>query len=433
MECKTDQARRQKVVIIETRQPAPIQDYSMIKSSSKVATAVQNMNTSEIVTNETIQSSDQFDSGEENKIEVEHDCEDVEQEKTKTGTTNIILSTETDSDIECKVQNALKDKVKEVEILSSKLSSCEALCGDITEENEILSREKGELTSRLEKELEERVKHLDEKTELVDRVEEYSKQIKEANKGKNKAVKELRALIEQQDKLRQELTMFREQSGNAEAELIIVRQELAKFNRLKDQVKNFVDVLGFQRNFLEAAKSKVDKFVAEKISPDDEKAELKRKLKELVTVNQNLEIAVENLKKDKKELVHSLDNVARNVSRNVPQLAEEKNDKAAGSQDGSGKMRSLEEQVAVLTNQLGEAKLAMSMNQQLFSFGTSSQDKKQELVTCQEEQLKQIAGSGRETDKQEIPPVSCHITSTNNLPCRETDKQEIPPVSCHIT
>merc|ERR1719186_1565091 len=149
MECKTDQARRQKVVIIETRQPAPIQDYSMIKSSSKVATAVQNSYTSEIVTNETIQSSDQFDSGEENKIEVEHECEDVKQEKTKTGTTNIILSTETDSDIECKVQNALKDKVKEVEILSSKLSSCEALCGDITEENKILSREKGELTIRL--------------------------------------------------------------------------------------------------------------------------------------------------------------------------------------------------------------------------------------------------------------------------------------------
>merc|ERR1719186_363059 len=224
MECKTDQARRQKVVIIETRQPAPIQDYSMIKSSSKVATAVQNMNTSEIVTNETIQSSDQFDSGEENKIEVEHDCDDVEQEKTKIGTTNIILSTVTDSDIECKVQNALKDKVKEVEILSSKLSSCEALCGDITEENKILSREKGELTSRLEKEMEEKVKLLDEMTELLDMVEQYSKQIKDVNKGKNMNVKE-------QDKLRQELTKFREQSGTAEEELL--RTSARPVKRLK--------------------------------------------------------------------------------------------------------------------------------------------------------------------------------------------------------
>merc|ERR1719186_506709 len=299
MECKTDQARRQKVVIIETRQPAPIQDYSMIKSSSKVATAVQNMNTSEIVTNETIQSSDQFDSGEENKIEVEHDCDDVEQEKTKTGTTNIILSTETDNDTECKVQNALKDKVKEVEILSSKLSSCEALCGDITEENKILSREKGELTIRLETELEERFKHLDEKTELVNRVEEYSKQIEVANKGKNKAVKELRALIEQQDKLRQELAMFRKQSRTSEADLIIVRQEFCKINslenqikNLENQIKNLVDVQKFQGNTLEAANSKVHKLAKEKISLVGEKADQKRKLKELRTVNQNLEIAV---------------------------------------------------------------------------------------------------------------------------------------------
>jgi len=100
-----------------------------------------------------------------------------EQETTNTQTTHIILST--DSDRESMVQKALKDKVKEVEILSSKLSSCEALCGDITEENKILSREKGELTSRLEKEMEEKVKRLDEMTELVDMVEQYSKQIKD--------------------------------------------------------------------------------------------------------------------------------------------------------------------------------------------------------------------------------------------------------------
>ena len=103
VECKTDQARRQKVVMSRTSQPAPVQDLSMMKFSSKVATAVQNSNTSEIVTNEAIQGPDQLDSGELNKIEVEHDCDDVEQEKTKTGTTNIILSTETDSDILCKV------------------------------------------------------------------------------------------------------------------------------------------------------------------------------------------------------------------------------------------------------------------------------------------------------------------------------------------
>merc|ERR1719186_131602 len=163
-----------------TSRPAPVQDISIMKSSSKV---VLNSNTCEIVTNETSQGPDQFISGGENKIEVEHDCEDVEQEKTKTGTANIILNTETDSDIECKVQKALKDKVKEVEILSSKLSRCEALCGDIAEENKILSREKGELTSRLEKELEEKVKLLDEMTELVDMVEQYSKQIKDVNKG----------------------------------------------------------------------------------------------------------------------------------------------------------------------------------------------------------------------------------------------------------
>jgi len=78
MECKTDQARRQKVVVSRTSRPAPIQDLSTMKSSSKVAAAVDNINASEIVTNETNQVPDQFNIGEENKAEVEHDCVDVE-------------------------------------------------------------------------------------------------------------------------------------------------------------------------------------------------------------------------------------------------------------------------------------------------------------------------------------------------------------------
>merc|ERR1719186_1891752 len=267
--------------------------------------------------------------------------------------------------------------------------------------------------------MEERVKLLDEQAELVDMVEEYRKRIKEANKGKNKAVKELRDLIEQQDKLRQELAMFRKQSRTAEADLIIVRQEFCKIKNLENQIKNLVDVHKFQGNTLEAANSKVNNLAKEKISLVDEKAEQQRKLKELRTVNQNLEIAVENLKKDNKDLVNRLDTVARNVSRNVPEFAKEENGMAADSQDDSGKMRSLEEQDTVSNMQLMETKLAMSMNQQLFNFGKSSQYKQLELVTCgsQEEQLSQLAG--REAVKQGVLPVSCRNSSTNNVPCRD--------------
>jgi len=91
---KTDQARRQKVVLVVSRtsRPAPIQDLSTMKSSSKVAKTVRNSNTSVIVTNETIHGSDQFESGEENKPEVEHDCVDVE-----TPSTSVVKSIATPS------------------------------------------------------------------------------------------------------------------------------------------------------------------------------------------------------------------------------------------------------------------------------------------------------------------------------------------------
>merc|ERR1719186_2829 len=90
MECKTEQTRRQKVVMSRISQASPIQDLSTMKSSSKVATAVQNINTSRIVTNETKPGPDQFMSGEENKTEMEHDWEDIEISSTSNKRSSIV-------------------------------------------------------------------------------------------------------------------------------------------------------------------------------------------------------------------------------------------------------------------------------------------------------------------------------------------------------
>merc|ERR1719318_986018 len=171
------------------------------------------------------------------------------------------------------VEAVLAANAEEVKILTTRLSDEEARCGKLSEDNRKLSKEKEEMSRILETELERMATILGEKAEQVDKLEEFSSQIKDANKDRDLAVEELRALIQQQDTLRKELGEVREETGNAEAELVSMKQEMAQINisinkgnseSFEDKIKDLAGNIEIHKKFLEEANGKVEDLEKEK-------------------------------------------------------------------------------------------------------------------------------------------------------------------------
>eukprot|EP00092_Neocalanus_flemingeri_P013572 GFUD01014637.1.p1 GENE.GFUD01014637.1~~GFUD01014637.1.p1 ORF type:complete len:420 (+),score=109.78 GFUD01014637.1:156-1262(+) len=217
-----------------------------------------------------------------------------------------------------------------------------------------------------------------ENADLLDRIDEYNKLTKEANRGKNTAVNELRVLIRQQDKL-MELDTFKEETGTAE-------EELAKI--IKDKVSHLQCTLQIQEKSLENANGKIEILSSERKKLIDNKEELTQKLKDFDAMNMNLEQKVQILEKENNELVNRFDK----IRRNVPELANKDIDKKVTIQEDNEIMSLDKDYIKLL-----EARLAMSMNQQLSKVCTSTQEK--------ELKLPHLASCGSQ-DQNQNPPVT---------------------------
>jgi len=269
------------------------------------------------------------------------------------------------------VEAVLVAKAEEVKNLTCRLTDEEARCGELFVVNRDLSREKEEMSRILETEMEKRAKVLEEKAELVDKLEYFSLQIKEANRDRDMAVNELRALIQQQDTLRKELEEYREETGNAEAELISIKQEMTQINSrinegnlesFEDKIKDLAGNIEIHKRFLKEANGKIEELEKEKSEMIDEKVELGLKLKQFLAMNKSMKEAAEMLEHENTELRERLDNIADSV--NV------KNNKDIKYRS---KICSLEEQIKVLNQQLMEAR--MSSNNELLKFVKTAPEK----------------------------------------------------------
>jgi len=159
--------------------------------------------------------------GEKLKLEQE-----LEQKTEIFSQTEISLST-TSSKLD-EIQNLLKEKDQQIEKLEVKLSKIENKCKETSEQLVTIDTERERLSGMLSEEIEARDVLLQQKDQLVGRLEDTSNMLHAAVKSKNMAVEEIRTQIQQQDILRNELAMAREEAGTAEAELVLVRQELRR-------------------------------------------------------------------------------------------------------------------------------------------------------------------------------------------------------------
>ena len=127
------------------------------------------------------------------------------------------------------VEKSLKEKVDLIAELEAKLGNSELKNVAVNEDIKLLTKERDSLASMLDQEIAARENLLKEKQELVNRLEDTSAMLAAAATSKDLAVTEIRAQIEAQDRLRVELAKVREEAGHAEAELVLVKQQLARF------------------------------------------------------------------------------------------------------------------------------------------------------------------------------------------------------------
>ena len=158
--------------------------------------------------------------------------EKLQLEKTLTQTTETLGQTErvlstTTTRLEV-VEKALNVKSEEVAQLEADLTASQTKCGGMTAKLGVEIEEREHLAKMLDQEIKARELLLTEKKALVDRIEDTSNMLNATAKSKELAIEEIRTQIQQQDKLRQELAAAKEEAGNAEAELVLLKQELAK-------------------------------------------------------------------------------------------------------------------------------------------------------------------------------------------------------------
>ena len=127
------------------------------------------------------------------------------------------------------VDISLKVKADLIAELEAKLSNSELKNAAVTEDLKLLTKERDSLATMLEQEYAARENILKEKQELINRLEDTNAMLAATATSKDLAVAEIRAQIEAQDRLRVELAKVREEAGHAEAELVLVKQQLARF------------------------------------------------------------------------------------------------------------------------------------------------------------------------------------------------------------
>jgi len=281
------------------------------------------------------------------------------------------------------VERALNVKTDEVTNIEANLASSETKCGSMAAELGVVTEERERLANMLDQEIKAREVLLKEKKELVDRLEDTSNMLNAAAKSKDLAIEEIRAQIQQQDKLRQELAAAREEAGNAEAELVIVKQELTKYTDKEGDsfvVASVMSSLGAKLEEKEREVMQKDKELAllrqvesnlssmdihEKCLEDaDNRAEnFEKENRDILEENVVLKQKVCQLEKEKQELVKRLEAGASHYRK----LAAEKNawEKAKFADGPSDKytvkIDSLENKIVQLSEELRQARMSQDM------------------------------------------------------------------------
>ena len=239
------------------------------------------------------------------------------------------------------VEKALELKIAQVVGLQQDLEKSDSKCGALTSDVGHLREERDKLAAMLEVEIKSRELLMTEKQELVDRLEDVSNMLNAAAKSKDLAVGEIRTQIQQQDKLRQEIANIKQEKGNLEAELYSVKQQLALFTENEEDNYVVKTVLSSMGEKLEARErelkqkneeisllkqleaSKESLVIHEKCLEDaDSRATmLEKQNKELMKQNEELNVKIEKIESENKELKARLDSGATHYKK----LAAEKN------------------------------------------------------------------------------------------------------------
>merc|ERR1719471_1946462 len=221
---------------------------------------------------------------------------------------------------------------------------------------------------------------MNEKMELMERLEDTTNMLNAATNSKDMAVAEIRSQIEQQDKLRQELARVKEDAGHVEAELVIVKQQLSKITENEGDSYVVTTVLSSLGEKLEARErelkqkneeitllrelenSKNTIEIHEKCLEDaDTRAtDLEKRNKELEEENDQLKMTMKNLESSNQELTARLEAGAFHYKKLAAEKKLlEKTDTAADNY--VDKIDSLEKTIEKLTEELRQAHLAQDL------------------------------------------------------------------------
>ena len=308
----------------------------------------------------------------------------LELEKTLTQTTETLASTErvlkTTSDQLESVEKMLEEKKTVIDELKSSLESYEVKVGGYSSDVQLLTQERDSLAAMLDQEIKARENLMNEKMELMERLEDTTNMLNAATNSKDMAVAEIRSQIEQQDKLRQELARVKEDAGHVEAELVIVKQQLSKITENEGDSYVVTTVLSSLGEKLEARErelkqkneeitllrelenSKNTIEIHEKCLEDaDTRAtDLEKRNKELEEENDQLKMTMKNLESSNQELTARLEAGAFHYKKLAAEKKLlEKTDTAADNY--VDKIDSLEKTIEKLTEELRQAHLAQDL------------------------------------------------------------------------
>jgi len=239
----------------------------------------------------------------------------------------------------------------------AELSYWKELCEELSENNAKLKKKEGSLRKMLEKEEDEKVKLLNKNTEMLVKLEDLSKHCKDVVRSKDTAVKELRTLIEQEDRVRQELAELKEEYGDVEAELVTVKQEMVQIKEkmndedsmnFEEKMRGLLTNLDIHQRFLKEANEYVVELEEDKGELTKENTKMKLKLREMQIIEKSMKQAVALLEKDKIELENRFTCRNNNNAKTMSELNQ------AQCQENLDHMLSLEEQVKVLNEELIE-------------------------------------------------------------------------------
>ena len=373
------------LLVVQTDQTSLQQKYSsLLDLSEKLTEELTKKNESFIVLEHRHQS---LVENSQKCVELEQDLQTLirdklQLEQTLTQTTETLTRSESLLDTTTEklnnVEANLEQKITTIAELEGKVAALETKCGGFNSDIGTLVQERDSLANMLDQEIKSREKLLKEKQDLMGKLENSTEMLAAATHSKEIAVAEIRAQIEQQDKLRKELAKLKEEMGHVEAELVVTKQQLARFTEKEEDSYVVTSVLSSLGEKLEAKErelkqkneeisllkqlenSKNEIEIHEKCleDADTRASDLEKKNQDLI--DRNAELADENLKLKKQngELTARLETGAEHYRKLAAEkMRLEKNGDSNKTMElYVAKIDTLESKISQLTEELRQAR-----------------------------------------------------------------------------